>query len=164
MNKKDFLDKFSNVYEKSPWVAERSYERIKQSYTFINVKVNMSQTVQQSTHNEKLKLLRNHPDLGFKRDKYDELTSHSQNEQRSAGLNSLSKNEYETFHQLNNDYKQRFKFPFILAVYKKNKFQILEIFKNRNKNSLDEEFNEAINQVHKIAEIRIRKIIQGEKN
>ena len=164
MNKTEFLDKYSNVYEKSPWVAERSYEKTMQDYSFISIKENMFQIVQQSSKNEKLKLLCNHPDLGFKRDRFDELTSHSQNEQRSAGLNSLSKKEYETFDQLNNEYKQKFKFPFILAVYEKNKFQILEIFKKRNKNSLDDEFQEAINQVHKIAEIRIKKIILGEQN
>ena len=87
------------------------------------------------------------------------MTTESILEQASAKLNECSYEEYEEFIRLNSEYKKKFNFPFIIAVSGKNRTEILEIFRNRINNSVDKEFNEAKNQVKKIAIIRLNNII-----
>ena len=160
MNKKKFLKVFSKVYEKSPWVAEKSWNNMNNEFTFENISKSMSKTVDESSTQKKLKLLCSHPDLAIKFSKYSELTEDSKKEQSSAGLNTLTDKEYLNFNNLNSQYKNKFKFPFILAVSGKDKFEILKSFKKRLENEYTYEFNEALNQVHKIAQTRIKDILK----
>ena len=55
--------------------------------------------------------------------------------------------------------KKKFNFPFIISVKRKNKIQILNIFRQRIINNIDIEFNEAKNQVKKIASLRLEEIL-----
>ena len=66
----------------------------------------------------------------------------------------------ENFKRLNIEYKKKFNFPFIIAVKGKNKNQILDYFRERIKNSPNEEFLEAKKQVKKIASFRLEEIIK----
>ena len=68
--------------------------------------------------------------------------------------------EFDEFKKLNIEYKKKFNFPFIIAVKGKNKNEILNYFRERIKNSLDEEFFEAKKQVKKIATFRLEEIIK----
>ena len=68
--------------------------------------------------------------------------------------------EFNEFKKLNIEYKKKFNFPFIIAVKGKNKNEILNYFRERIKNSLDEEFIEAKKQVKKIATFRLDEIIK----
>ncbi len=88
------------------------------------------------------------------------LTINSKNEQKNANLNECTNDEYNEFKKLNIEYKKKFDFPFIIAVKGKNKDEILNYFRERIKNSLDEEFLEAKKQVKKIATFRLEEIIK----
>ena len=81
------------------------------------------------------------------------------NEQNSAGLQNCSQEDFEELHSLNASYNEKFKFPFIIAVTGLNVTKILEQFRIRISNNYLVELNEAIFQVHKIAEIRIKQKI-----
>ena len=97
-----------------------------------------------------------HPKLAIEK----KLTSFSSEEQKNAKLDTCSKEELLEFEKLNLDYERKFKFPFIIAVKGKNKIDILNKFKERINNSLENEFLEAKNQVKKIATFRLEELIK----
>ena len=97
-----------------------------------------------------------HPELGKKLQKKEKLTKFSEDEQKSAGLDQCSDEEFKILTNLNNEYRLKFEFPFIIAVKGLSKNYIIENMKKRVKNSQEEEFQTAISEIHKIAELRIK--------
>ncbi len=97
-----------------------------------------------------------HPELAIEK----KLTSNSEAEQSKANLKECTPEEFNEFKKLNFDYKKKFNFPFIIAVKGRKKTEILNIFKKRINNSIDTEFQEAKNQVKKIAMFRLEEIIK----
>ena len=107
-----------------------------------------------SSKEKKLKILNDHPDLGNKA-KISSLTQDSLKEQKNAGLDQCTKEEFNEFKKLNDAY-QKFGFPFILAVKGKSKIEILNNFRRRVNSEPQIEFEEAIKQVKKIATLRLQ--------
>jgi len=85
-----------------------------------------------------------------------ELTAESTSEQASAGLDKCTPAEFQRFTELNDSYKRKFPFPFIMAVKGKSRSEILEAFERRMHHDEGMEFRTAIAEVHKIALIRLR--------
>ena len=108
----------------------------------------------------KLSLLTSHPELTGKIE-VKNLTKESLSEQKSAGLNQCSIEEFEKLHTMNNSYNKKFNFPFIIAVSGLNVAEIIKNFEIRIENTYDFELNEAIREVHKIASIRIDQKIKS---
>ena len=88
------------------------------------------------------------------------LTEDSKNEQKNASLNQCTDEEFVEFKKLNEEYKKKFGFPFIVAVKEKNKEEILNSFRQRITNNINLEFEEAKKQVKKIASFRLDEIIK----
>ena len=103
-----------------------------------------------------LALLNAHPDLAGRLAVSGELTAESTSEQASAGLDKCSPDEFRRFTELNEAYKRKFPFPFIMAVKGKSRAEILKAFEHRIHNAEDIEFRTALSEVHKIALIRLR--------
>ena len=116
----------------------------------------MKNIVDNSTETEKLNLIKAHPELGKKLQKKEKLTKFSKEEQKSAGLDQCSDEEFEILTNLNNTYRSKFEFPFIIAVKGLNKNQIIDNMKKRVNNLKSVEFETAINEIHKIAQLRIK--------
>ena len=155
LDKSEFLSTFGNVFEKTEWIAEKCYN----SKPFNNVQelVNkMMETFENSIKEKHLEILNSHPDLAVKK----KLTKESENEQANANLNQCTNEEFEEFNKLNEKYKKKFGFPFIIAVKGKNKNEILNIFRQRITNNINLEFEEAKKQVKKIATFRLSEIIK----
>ena len=90
----------------------------------------------------------------------DNLTNLSKNEQKNAGLNMCTEEEYSLFSKMNNEFKLKFDIPFIFAVKGSNKEIIIEEFKKRLINDdINKEINESIKQVKKIAYFRLEEIV-----
>ena len=107
------------------------------------------------TREQKLALIRAHPDLAG-RLKLADLTADSQNEQASAGLDGLNEEERDRFLALNDRYKAKFGFPFIMAVKGRTKGEILEAFEQRLENDPEQEFMAAVVQIELIALLRLK--------
>ena len=107
----------------------------------------------------KLKLLRSHPELGIKKNKLSSLTKSSQKEQKSAGLDQCSEEEYKNIKLLNKKYREKFDFPFIIAVKGLSRVDVINAMKIRINNNYQEEFLTALKEVHKIAKIRFDTLI-----
>ena len=155
LNKSDFLTIFGNVFEKSEWIAEKVFD-LRPFKNFEDLFSKIIGIYENSDKKIILKILNSHPELAVEK----KLTMNSKNEQKNANLNECTNDEYNEFKKLNIEYKKKFDFPFIIAVKGKNKDEILDYFRERIKNSLDEEFLEAKKQVKKIATFRLEEIIK----
>ena len=152
----EFVEIFANIFEKTEWIAERLYNQ-KSFNNFEDLCTKMLRIFEIASKETQLKILRAHPDLANKV-AVNLLTKNSRAEQSNAGLDQCSEEEFNEFKDLNKKYKRKFGFPLIIAVKSKNKIEILSEFKKRILNSVDNEFNEAIIQVGKIANLRLNEI------
>ncbi len=156
INKDKIIDILGSVYEHSSWVPERliSFD-IKIIKNSDELFIKMKSIVECASNKEKLKLLCAHPELGNKLQKLNNLTDFSKLEQKSAGLDQCSDEEFDSLTRLNKEYRLKFDFPFIIAVKGLTKVNIIEEMKKRVENSYIQEFNTALKEVHKIAKIRL---------
>ena len=156
LSRSEFVEIFANIFEKTEWIAERLYNQ-KPFNNFEDLCTKMLRIFEIASKKTQLKILRAHPDLADKV-MVNSLTINSRTEQSNAELGQCSKEESNEFKNLNKSYKQKYGFPYIIAVKGKNKIEILSEFKKRILNSVDDEFNEAIIQVGKIANLRLNEI------
>lgn len=164
-SKLEILTLLGGIYEHSPWIAEKFYvENMEQNEAnngtihINNVNelfMKMSSVVDNSTYEQKLLLLRAHPDLCTKIDNLKSLTKASQDEQSSAGLHTMTDEERNKFAVMNSTYREKFGFPFILAVKNATKHTVLAAVEGRIQRSKESEFDGALHQVHKIAWMRL---------
>ena len=154
LNKSDFLTIFGNVFEKTDWIAEKVFE-LKPFKDFNDFSSKIFDLYENSQKKNILLILNSHPELAVAK----KLTMESKSEQAGAKLNECSAEEFEEFKKLNLEYKNKFGFPFIIAVKGKNKNEILNNFRQRILNDIETEFEEAKNQVKKIATFRLNEII-----
>jgi OHCU decarboxylase len=158
---KEFLEVFQNLYEHSPWFIEQSLVHVAADDKYNNLEKFhqlLSEIMLQAKSELQDNLIVAHPMLAGKKAQNNELTDFSTTEQKSAGLNDCSDNEIELFKELNNKYFSKFNFPFIMAVKEKNKSEILVSFKKRQENSHLQERLNALNEINKIAWLRIKEI------
>ena len=155
LSKTEFISIFGNIFEKTEWIAERCYES--KPYNNLDELILKMMKIFENTEKEKhLEILNSHPDLAVKK----KLTKDSKNEQKNASLNQCTDKEFIEFKKLNEEYKKKFGFPFIIAVKGKNKEEILNSFRQRITNNINLEFEEAKKQVKKIASFRLSEIIK----
>jgi allantoate deiminase/N-carbamoyl-L-amino-acid hydrolase len=158
-----FAAALDGIYEHSPWIAERAAPR-RPFATLAALKLALQEVVNSAAEAERLGLLRAHPELAGKAAIAGELTQESTSEQAASGLNLCSADEYARLHALNREYNDKFGFPFILAVKGPTgrgltRTAIIETFARRLKNTRADEFDEALRQVHRIAEIRLNALL-----
>lgn len=154
------------IYEHSSWVAEELLQRtagLDSLETVSQLASAMKTIVDSSSKERKLELLCAHPDLCEKVSTMKELTKESQEEQFSAGLQSLTESELERFTKTNTAYRAKFCFPFILAVRNATKFTVLAALEGRLSNPVEQEFVNALTQVHKIAWMRLLSAINTDE-
>jgi len=142
------------VFEHSPWVAERAYAA-RPFASLDALHSAMIEQVERATLAEKTALLRAHPDLGARA----RLSQASSNEQAGAGLDSLTPAEFEQLNRLNSAYRARLGFPFLLAVKGSTKHDILRALQARMEAMPQDEFEEALRQVYRIARFRLEGLI-----
>jgi 2-oxo-4-hydroxy-4-carboxy-5-ureidoimidazoline decarboxylase len=151
-----FVELVGPVFEKSPWIAERAasgrpYGSVEELHT------RLCTIVREATAGEQLGLIRAHPDLVSRV----LLTRESAGEQASAGLMDLSEEERSLFDRYNREYKQRFGFPFVICARMNRKEAILAAFPVRLQNSESHERQTALDEIDKIARIRLADLITG---
>jgi 2-oxo-4-hydroxy-4-carboxy-5-ureidoimidazoline decarboxylase len=151
-----FVNRFGSVYETSPWVAERSWSE--QPFSSVTeLQGTFEATVENASRERKRELLQAHPDLGEKT----EMTEASQDEQTSAGLDQLTPEQYEAFERLNERYRAKFGFPFIMSVNDESPATIRSAMEERVEHSPSEEFRTALDEVHEIARLRLEDMLKS---
>ena len=157
MSKALFVERYGDVFEHSPWIAERAHEAglTTAQDTAEGLHAAMVHVLSEASREAKLALIRAHPDLAG-RLKLADLTADSRSEQSSAGLDSLTEEERDWFLTLNDAYKEKFAFPFIMAVKGRSKQEILAAFEERLEHDPEQEFDRAIVQIELIALLRLK--------
>jgi beta-ureidopropionase / N-carbamoyl-L-amino-acid hydrolase len=155
----EFTALLDGTYEHSPWVAEAAW--ITRPFkTLAALKQALVQAVRQADRDQQLVLIRAHPELAGKAMVSKTLTAESTQEQGKAGLADCTPQEFALIQQLNADYNAKFGWPFILAVRGPRglglaRQEIISTFQRRLAGHPDFEFNEALRNIHRIAEIRL---------
>jgi len=158
----DFIAALGDVFEHSPWLVERtaSARPFSSRDALIDALI---VAMREAAEEEKLALIRAHPDLAGKAARAGDLTDHSRHEQSSVGLDRLSSvgldrlsdEEYDCFTRLNDTYKATFGFPFIIAVLDHTKDSILTAFEDRLESDRASQIDEAIRNIGRIVSLRV---------
>ena len=150
-----FVLRYGGVYEHSPWVAARVFPKAAGVTDPERLAPLMAAEVDRASDEEKLALIRAHPDLAGRAALAGRLGKASTAEQASAGIDQCTPEEYERFQALNARYKEKFGFPFVMAVRGSNRHAILAGFEERLNNEQRTEFARAIDEIHRIARLRL---------
>jgi OHCU decarboxylase len=156
-----FVARFGGIFEHSPWVAERAFDAGlgPGADTPAGLHAAMTRAMREGTRDEQAALIAAHPDLAGRLALAGRLTADSTSEQASAGLDRLSAAELARFTALNEAYKARFGFPFIMAVKGRTKGEIIAGFEARLGNGAEAEFATALGEIEKIARIRLEEAL-----
>ena len=156
LERHEFTNTFAPIFEHSPWIAARTAAK----RPFANraeLFAALCDTVMKSSHDEKLCLIRAHPDLVGNA----VLSAESQREQATAGLGDLSPAERKQFQDYNVAYQKQFGFPFVICARLNKKEAILEAFPIRLRNSREKEMEMALAEIFKIADLRLRDVVES---
>ena len=154
----EFVGVIGPVFEHSPWIADETWP--KRPFACVEkLHAQLCETVNVAAQEKQLALICAHPDLVGKVALTGQLTKESTNEQASAGLTRLTPEETALFQKQNDAYKNRFNFPFVICARLNKKAAILDGFERRLKNSREQEIKTALEEIFKIAELRLRDLV-----
>ena len=159
MNAHGFVRTVGHVFENSPWVAERAFHQ-HPFKSVDDVHRKMCDAVKAASDDEKLALIRAHPDLVGRMSQ--PLTPESQSEQAAAGLDRLSSDDRDAFQAYNDVYREQFDFPFVICARENRKDAILAAFPRRLKHSRAREIEVNLDEICKIAGLRLLDVISEE--
>jgi OHCU decarboxylase len=175
LGRDEFVSRLGSVFESSPWVAERAWGS-RPFGSFSELYGAMVRAVDEASSEQRIALIRAHPDLAGKAAVAGELTRESTREQASAGLDRLTPKEYEDFTEMNRAYRERFGFPMIVCVREHTKMpstadeiptltkeHILRNARDRLKNSREEEIEVALGEIAKIARFRLEDLVETDE-
>lgn len=157
----EFVHILGGIFEHSPWVAEA----VLPQRPFVSVRdlhAAMAAAVRAASETARLTLIQAHPELAGKAAIRGELTAESTREQSGAGLNQCSPEEFAQLQQLNADYNKKFGFPFIIAVRGHDRQSIIRHFSQRIQAPREQEMQECIEQIARIAAFRLADLIPAD--
>ena len=153
------LQMLDGLYEHSPWVADKALDA-RPFRSLAHLKYVMTRVLQDAGQEAQVALIQAHPELAGKAMVSQDLTAESTHEQDRAGLTRCTPEEFARLQQLNQDYKAKFGFPFILAVRGPRgngltRQQIIASFARRLQNQSDLEVQECLRNIHRVVELRL---------
>ncbi len=159
MDQEPFVEALGAIFEETPTIARQVW--LARPFADVaDLHRKMVAVVQQMPVADQLALIRAHPDLGSRV----KMATASVQEQAGVGLDRLSPEEFDRFQALNQAYKARFGFPFIIAVKHQTKASILAAFTQRLENSLAAEQQQALAEIAQIARLRLDAMVQELRN
>ncbi|MGH8030662.1 MAG: 2-oxo-4-hydroxy-4-carboxy-5-ureidoimidazoline decarboxylase [Arenimonas sp.] len=156
----EFVARFGGVFEHSTWIAAR-VAPLRPFASIIDLHAAMCAQVEAAGDVAQLALLCAHPELSGKAAVAGTITEQSAREQDAAGLLHCSHAEFAALRRMNVAYRERFGFPFIVAVRGMDRVGILARLEERLGNDRDTEFAEALRQVERIAALRLEALLAG---
>ncbi|XP_072287440.1 putative 2-oxo-4-hydroxy-4-carboxy-5-ureidoimidazoline decarboxylase [Pyxicephalus adspersus] len=160
MSYEEFLDVFGNIIEKCPLITAAVWSN--HPFSSLNgIEERVYEFIDHLPPSGKEGILRCHPDLAGRELTSGSLTIESQQEQRQAGLTSLSTEERETLGLLNSQYKTKFGFPFVICAKMSDKYKIMEEMRSRLQNDPSQELLKGIEEVKKICHLRVQQLSNG---
>ena len=153
-----FAAELGQVFEHSPWVAQRAFP----SHPFPSVDRlhdSMMAAVRSASLEERLTLIRAHPELAGAEAVAGELTPDSRSEQGRLGLTSLPRHEFNRLGELNRRYREKFGFPCVIALrLHASRETVLKDMEQRLQNDREGELENALTQIGYVTRGRLAKI------
>jgi 2-oxo-4-hydroxy-4-carboxy-5-ureidoimidazoline decarboxylase len=160
-SKDDFVAALGNIFEYSPWIAEQAAAM--RPFAGVNALfAAMKQLVDDAPAEQRLALIKVHPDLANKTQRAAGLTAESNAEQNSVGLDRLSDAEFAAFERVNNAYRGKFGFPYIVCARRQTRDSILRDFERRLPNDAVEETQVSIAEICRIAALRLDQLVTAD--
>jgi 2-oxo-4-hydroxy-4-carboxy-5-ureidoimidazoline decarboxylase len=155
-----FVTALSGIFEHSPWVAQ-AVESKRPFASVDELHALMSSAVESADEARQLALINAHPELAGKAAVRGELTHESTREQSGAGLDLCTQEEFDQLQALNAAYRQKFGFPFILAVRGFDRHGVIANFTKRLNHGREEERRASLDQIYRIARFRLDDLISS---
>jgi OHCU decarboxylase len=161
MDRGSFVAAFGHIFEHSPWITEAAFERglPADADSAAGLHRALCAVLRAASPGQKRALIEAHPDLAGRLARARRLTADSSREQADAGLDRLTDDERARFTALNDAYRARFGFPFIMAVKGRSKAEILAAFERRLQNDAADEESAALEQIERIALRRLQDLL-----
>ncbi len=153
-DKTGFIAALGDIFEHAPWVAEAAHAS-RPFATLASLHDAMTTAVRSADADRRFALVNGHPDLAGKAARAGAMTADSTAEQSSAGLERLSEDEFARFHRLNEAYRKKFGFPFIVCVRRHTRDSILRQFERRLTHDAATELDAALSEVFRITALRL---------
>ncbi|TEA76997.1 2-oxo-4-hydroxy-4-carboxy-5-ureidoimidazoline decarboxylase [Allopusillimonas ginsengisoli] len=150
----DFTDRLADIFEHSPWIARGAWPARPFS-DVASLHQAMLDVLAEASEQAKLDLILAHPELAGKEAASGTLTQSSTSEQKGAGLDQCSPEELQRLRALNAAYRERFGFPFVIAVKGLSRYEIMDTIEVRLTHGRDTEFAACLNEIGKIARFRL---------
>src|ERR1700755_2068599 len=160
-SKADLVAHLGNIFEYSPWIAEAAADA--RPFSGINaLYAAMKAVVEHAPEDKRLALIKAHPDLANKTQRAAGLTAESNAEQNSVGLDRLSEAEVAAVERVNNAYRSKFGFPYIICVRRQTRDSILRDFERRLPNDTNTEMQKSIEEIGRIAALRLDALVTSD--
>ncbi|MEM9220539.1 MAG: 2-oxo-4-hydroxy-4-carboxy-5-ureidoimidazoline decarboxylase [Cyanobacteria bacterium P01_F01_bin.150] len=150
MEEDSFTTALGNIFEETPAIARQTWP----NRPFDSVEAlhrALVETLRALDNSAQLTLIRSHPELGAKF----AMSEDSRKEQEKAGLNNITYHESNRLQMLSRTYTNKFGFPFVLAIKRQTISSILDIFEKRLNHSIEQEIEQALFEIEKIAWFRL---------
>ncbi|XP_040921993.1 2-oxo-4-hydroxy-4-carboxy-5-ureidoimidazoline decarboxylase [Toxotes jaculatrix] len=154
----DFVNIFGNVVEKCPIITAAVWSR-RPFASLPALEAAINEFIDALPESGKEGILRCHPDLAGRDLQRGTLTRESREEQARAGLDELDSAEASRMAWLNEDYKERFGFPFVICARMNDKANILRQLSERCRNERAVERARGIEEVKKICHLRLQGLV-----
>ncbi len=158
LDRDGFVGRLGDIFEHSPWVAEGAFGRRPFADRAVLLAA-MHDVVECAGAERQLALIAAHPELAVARPDPRRLGVQSAREQTGAGLDRLSEPEYAQFRRRNRAYRERFGFPFVIAVAGLDKAAIIAALERRLGSDRPAEIRAALDNIHRIAEHRLARLL-----
>jgi 2-oxo-4-hydroxy-4-carboxy-5-ureidoimidazoline decarboxylase len=154
-----FAARLGGIYEHSPWVAQRAWP-LRPFATVQELHAAMQDVVNAAPRSEQLGLIRAHPELAGRLAMAGQLTDASRSEQSAAGLNQCTPEEFALLQKLNAAYREKFGFPFVVAVRGLTRARIIANLQQRLDNTQEQELPACMQEIGRIARFRLQDLIE----
>jgi 2-oxo-4-hydroxy-4-carboxy-5-ureidoimidazoline decarboxylase len=154
-----FTATLGHLFEHSPWVADETWPK-RPFHDTAQLHAELCATMRAAPHDRQLALIRAHPDLVGRLAQQNKLSAESAKEQANAGLNRLGAAELAEFQNLNDAYRVRSGFPFIICARPSHHAAILAAMRSRLANAPEIEFQAALGEIEKISRLRLKDLLQ----
>lgn len=155
MSQGEFADLLGAIFEETPAIAQQAHTA-KPFVSTANLHQAMIAVVEKMPRLQQIALIQAHPELATQT----KMAEASVQEQKNAGLSQLSPSDYERFQALNSAYREKFSFPFVIAVKGHDKESILAALEDRLENGKEEEVGRSLEEIAKIARFRLEALLQ----
>ena len=164
MSAAQFLTRFGDIFEDTPEIALRAWQAglTAREDSAEGLHAALVGALRGLPAEQQRALIRAHPELAGRLAQAGQLTQASTAEQGSAGLGALSAEALARFERLNAAYRARFDLPFIMAIKGSSREAILAAFEARLRNDPEQEFQEALRQIERIAWLRLKDRLPSE--